>query len=82
MPYKSIYDRPISYDTWEYTYYLYLRNITNTFSKYFPEDREYFENVNFQKLLFKLLYKRSSKKICDTDKDEEYINFFIQKNGL
>ena len=82
MPYKSIYDRPLSYDTWEYTYYLYLRNIVNIFSKHFPEDKEYFESINFKVMLFKYLYEKSSKKISDTDKADDYINFLIEKNGL
>jgi len=81
MSYKSVYDRPIPYDTWEYTYYFHLRNLIGIFTKHFPEDEEYFKSIHFKTYFFKYIYKMSSKKISDTDKDNEYINFLIEKNG-
>lgn len=81
MSYTSLLNRPLSYDTWEYTYYLYLQKLIDILCIHFPDRSEEFNNIDFKLKFFKYMYIKSSKKISDTDKDDYYINFLIEKNG-
>jgi hypothetical protein len=76
-----LYKGTLQYDTWEYTYYLYLEKLIDILCIHFPERIEEFNKIEFKMYFFKYIFEKSSKKLSDTDKKENYINFLIDKNG-